>query len=94
MAKVAESKEYAVLLREHRDLVAEHERLESQPFDQDTHGAHRHRLIDHNKRLHDFIATHFANPMKAERKTDESKPRRSPVSPPKARKAPRSSRHR
>ena len=91
MAKVTDSKEYAVLLREHKDLVAEHERLESEPFDQEVHGKHRHRLIDHNKRLHDFIATHFANPMKAERKTAEDK-RRGSAS--KARKPSRSSRHR
>src|SRR5215471_8902157 len=37
MDNVKEFNEYGPLLREHKDIVAEHERLESHPFDRQAH---------------------------------------------------------
>lgn len=73
MENVKDFNEYGPLLQEHREIVAEHERLESHPFDRQAHEAHRRRLIDHNKRLHNFITKHFPKPQLAPREPDGDK---------------------
>ena len=82
------SDEYATLLQEHRELAAEHERLEGQPVDLQEHGAHRQRLIEHNKRLHDFVVKHFSKAATPEAQPAAAgKRRRPPATAPKARKS-------
>src|SRR5215471_10897850 len=97
MGKMIKPSEYSVLLREHRDLVAEHERLEANPHDLEAHHAHRLRLIDHNKRLHDFMATHFLKPRPAAEADEKTVDSAAPVPPrrvasPKPKKSRRSGR--